>query len=258
MYNYDDYEANLPIDKASYKVLYNDYFHDSLITAINISPEKHYLEIQVQCRRECEAEAHDPCKDILNEKYGYILIFFGVSFLEISTTVQWCEYINGRFKAIPKGKYYYRIQTADGYIDIGYRSFKLRKRIGRVSYKGITEFDAWMERSWLSSEDQIASILKKIADNGYTEEHEFDLYLDLQRLYASKVMGIAPYLRRIVTSGWDSESAVPYAAWLLVKFGDSSDIPLLRRLLGQSNSPAVRKNLSDAMEALDTVRLSTT
>ena len=26
MYNYDDYEANLPIDKASYKVLYNDYF----------------------------------------------------------------------------------------------------------------------------------------------------------------------------------------------------------------------------------------
>lgn len=68
MYNYDDYEANLPIDKASYKVLYNDYFHDSFITAINISPEKHYLEIQVQCRRECEAEAHDPCKDILNEK----------------------------------------------------------------------------------------------------------------------------------------------------------------------------------------------
>lgn len=258
MYNYYDHEANFPMDKASYKVLYNDYFHDSLITAIDISPEKHSLKMQVQCQRELEEDTGDPCKDIQNEKYGYTLIFSGVSYLEISTTLQGCEYINGRFKAIPKGKYYYRIQTADGYIDIGYRSFKLRKRVGRASYKGVAQFDPWMDKLRLAPAEQIAGILKRLADNSYTVEQDFDLYLDLERLYSSKAVGIAPYLRRIVASGWESEDAVPYAAWLLGKFGDSDDIPLLRQLQGQTNSPAVRKNLSDAIEALETARLSTT
>lgn len=256
MYNYNDYEANLPKDKASYKVLYNDYFHDSLITEIHISPKMHSLEIHIQCQRECEAESHNLPKDILNEKYGYILTFLGVSFLEVNTSLQGCEYINGRFKAIPKGKYYFRMQTADGYIDIGYRRFQLRKQIGRVSYIGITEFDPWMNRSQAVSEDQIAAILKKLADNQYTEEQEFDLFLDLQRLYTAKMTGIASYLRRIVASGWDSEDAVPYAAWLLGKFGSPCDIPLLRQLQGHADSPMIKKNLFDAMDALDTGRLS--
>lgn len=258
MYNYYDYEANLPNDKASYKVLYNDYFHDSLITSINICPEKHSLEMQVQCQRECEEETGDPRKDILNEKYGYTITFSGVSYLEINTTLQWCEFINGRFKAIPKGKYYYRIQTADGYMDIGYCSFTLRKRIGRVSYKGIAQFDPWMDKLWLTPEERIMSILKRLDDNGYTEEQEFDLFLDLQRLYSSKTAGIAPQLRRIAASGWESEDAVPYAAWLLGKFGDPDDIPLLCQLQGRANCPAVKKNLSDAIEALDNRRLITT
>ena len=256
MYNYYDYEANFPVDKASYKVLYNDYFHDSPISSISISPEKHSLEMQVQCQREFEEDTGDPCKDIQNEKYGYTLIFSGVSYLEINTTLQSCEFINGRFKAIPKGKYYYRIHTTDGYLDIGYRNFTLRKRVGRVSYKGVAQFAPWMDKLWLAPEEKIAGILKRLADNGYTAEQDFDLYLDLERLYSSKAVGIAPYLRRIVTSGWESENAVPFAAWLLGKLGDSDDIPLLRQLQGRANRPAVRKNLSDAIEALENRRLS--
>ena len=258
MYNYYDYEANLPVDKASYKGLYNDYFHDSPITSMNIWPEKHSLEMQIQCRRECEEETGDPYKDVLDEKYGYALTFSGVSYLEINTTLQGCEFINGRFKAIPKGKYYYRIQTTDGYMDIGYRSFMLRKRIGRLSYKGIVQFDPWMDKLWLTPEEKIISILKRLADHGYTEEQEFDLYLDLQRLYSSKASGIAPYLRRIAASGWESEDAAPFAAWLLGKFGDSDDIPLLCQLQGRANCTMVKKNLSDAIEALSNRRFVTT
>ena len=143
-------------------------------------------------------------------------------------------------------------------MDIGYRNFTLRKRVGRVSYKGVAQLDPWMDKLWLAPEEQIAGILKRLADNSYTAEQDFDLYLDLELLYSSKAVGIAPYLRRIVTSGWESENAVPFAAWLLGKFGDSDDIPLLRQLQGQANNPAVRRNLSDAIEALDTARLSTT
>lgn len=252
MYNYEDYEANLPMDKASYKVLYNDYFHDSPITKIHISPDMHSLEMHVQCRREYEEDFKDSCRSVLNEKYEYILTFLGVSFLEVNTTLQYCEYVNGRFKAIPKGKYYFRIQTRDGYIDIGYRSFKLRKQIGRVSYKGVTECDPWMNRSRLVSEDQVIDILHRLDDNTYTEEQEFDLFLDLQRLYVSKNTEIAPYLRRIINLGWDSEDAVPYAAWLLGKFGSHFDIPLLRQLWGSADDPMIRKNISDAIAALGT------
>lgn len=254
MYNYYDREANLPVDKASCKVLYNDYFHDSPITAIHVSPEAHSLEMQIQCLRECEAENGDPRRNIRNERYGYTLTFFGVSHLEIHTALQQCAYINGRFKAIPKGKYYFRIQTDDGYIDIGYRSFKLRKRIGRVSYKGITGLEPWMETSWMAPEEQIAGILERIAGDGYSEEQDFSLFLDLQRLYASHTAGIAPYLRRIAALEWESGDAVPFAAWLLGKFGNSDDLPLLRRLQGAASCPMVRKNISDAMEALDNCR----
>ena len=257
MYNYFDYEANLPTDRASYKVLYHDYFHDSLITAVNISPQRHSLKMLIQCRRDWETDTQNLRKDILDEKYGYLLTFSGVSHLEIHTSLEWCDYINGRFKAIPKGTYYFRIQTADGYMDIGYHGFRLRKRVGRVSYKGIPDPEPWRATSLPITEAPIAGIWKLLAEHGYTGEDEFALYLDLERLYASKAEGLAPYLRRIAASGWQSEDAVPFAAWLLGKFGDSGDIPLLRQLWGQATHPMIRKNLSDAIEALSQAAVKT-
>lgn len=83
MHNYNDHEANYPTDKASVKVLYNDYFHDSLITSLNIIPEKHALEMRLQCSRECEEENGGAREDIYNQKYGYVLTFFGVAAREI-------------------------------------------------------------------------------------------------------------------------------------------------------------------------------
>ena len=67
---------------------------------------------------------------------------------------------------------------------------------------------------------------------------DFSLFLDLQRLYASH-------------TAWND---VPFAAWLLGKFGNSDDLLLLRRLRGGGSCPMVRKNISEAMEALDSCR----
>lgn len=250
MHNYNDHEANYPTDKASVKVLYNDYFHDSRITSLNIIPEKHALEMRLQCSRECEEENGGAREDIYNQKYGYVLTFFGVTYLDIQTTLDWPEYINGRFKAIAKGKYYFRIQTADGYIDVGYRSFKLRKNIGRVSYKGISGFDPWIKKAWQVSDEMLNAILTRLADDGYSEEDDFDLYLDLERLYASGRTDIAKYLRRYASSSWEVDVAVPFSAWLLGKFGSPDDIPLLRQVSDRTDDPLIKRNILDAIETL--------
>ena len=249
MYNYIDHEANYPTDKASYKVLYNDYFHDSLITSISILPEKHTVEMHIQCSRECEEETGDWRKDIYNRKYGYVLTFSGVTYLDIKTEMSCPDYLNGRFKAIPKGKYYFRIQTPDGNIDIGYRNFKLRKLDGRVSYKGITEFDRWMDRA-SATEDKIDRIIQRLQDDGYSEEEDFDLYLDLERLYASKTSGIADYLRRYAAKEWEMDDALPYAGWLLGKYGSADDIPIIQQLLHRTDNSLIRQNLLDAIDTL--------
>lgn len=255
MYNFTDHEANLPSDKASYKVLYNDYFHDSPITSVCFNPIKHIFEIHLQCSRECEEETGNWRKNIYNEKYGYVLTFSGVTYLDIKTDLQCPDYINGRFKNIPKGKYYFRIQIADGQIDIAYRSFKLRKLVGRVSYCGITEFDPWLDRAHIVSQDQIDAIMQRLEDDGYTEDKEFELFLDLERLYASKVPGLASYLRRCIALPWDigQNEAIPYAAWLLGKYGNADDIPLISQLMKKTNDYRILQNLHDAISALSDV-----
>lgn len=249
MYNYVDHEAACPTDKASYKVLYNDYFHDSLITSISMQPEKHSVEMHIQCSRECEEETGDWRKDIYNRKYSYVLTFSGVTYLDIKTEMSGAEYLNGRFKAIAKGKYYFRIQTVDGYIDIGYRNFKLRKPDGRVSYRGITEFDRWMDRT-SATEDEICHIINRLQNDGYGEEEDFDLYLDLERLYDSKTSRIADYLRKYAVKEWEMDAALPYAGWLLGKYGSADDIPIIQQLLNRTDNSLIRQNLLDAIDAL--------
>lgn len=250
MYNYYDYEASFPTDKASYKVLYNDYFHDSLITAVEFKPEKHTVQLHIQCSRECEWETGDWRRDILDEKYGYVLTFGGVSYFDMKTQMDCPEYLNGRFKAIPKGKYYFRIQTADGYIDIGYSRFRLRKTVGRVSYRGITEADLRMGSAKPASQEEISRILERLRSDDYTEEQDFDLYMDLEYLYACKVPGLGPFLRRYVKSQWPLEDAVPFAAWLLGRYGNADDIPLILQLIPRTDHPGIRQNLMDAVEAM--------
>lgn len=259
MLNYYDREANFPTDKASHKVLYSDYFHDSLITSVNILPEKHSVELHIQCSRECEWETGDWRKDIYDEKYGYVLTFSGVTHLNIHTDLSRSEYINGNFKAIPKGKYYFRIQTDDGYIDIGYHSFKLRRSVGRVSYRGIDTADLGKNRDMVVSEDRITAIIQRMKDDGYSEEDDLDLLFDLERLYMSGASDIAGYLRAYVSSQRESEDAVPYAAWLLGKYGNADDVPLILNVMNRAYEPLprqilIRQNLTDAIEALSRVR----
>ena len=86
---------------------------------------------------------------------------------------------------------------------------------------------------------------------------DFSLFLDLQRLYASHTAWVAPYLRHIAASEWESGNDVLFAAWLLGKFGNSDDLLLLRRLRGGGSCPMGRKNISEAMEALDSCRPAT-
>lgn len=245
MYNYDDFEANVPTDKASVKVLLNDYFHNSPITAIHILPEVHALELQLQCCREWEADSSRA--ELSDEKYTYILTFGSLHTCDIRTRMKHPIFISGRFKAIPRGKYYYRIATADGFIDIGYRSFSLRKASGRVSYRRLP---APVQAPAAISAEEAAWIRARIRAEVYLEEEDADLLRDLERLYASGRID-AENLRHCLCVPWHSVCAKPYAAWLLGKFGGREDLPRLWQYLSECSDPAIRRNLQDAIDTIE-------
>ena len=54
MYNYYDFEAEFPLEKATQKFLVSDYFHDSRIQDIKMDHRKHELIIRLQCCRDWE------------------------------------------------------------------------------------------------------------------------------------------------------------------------------------------------------------
>ena len=171
MHNYYDRDAPLPADRASYKYLYNDYFHDSIITGLCVNSARRELELSLQCSRECEEEQGNR-DNILEEKYGYRLYFSGLHHFGGSSALQWTEYLNGRFKAIrgAKGNFYFRIQTADGYMDIGYDRFRIRKVRGRVSYRGIDEISPWIDKACAARPEEAAAIRKLMDEYGLSQE----------------------------------------------------------------------------------------
>lgn len=249
MHNYYDRDAPLPADKASYKFLYNDYFHDSIITGLCVNSARRELELSLQCSRECEEEQGNR-DNILEEKYGYRLYFSGLHHFGGSSALQWTEYLNGRFKAIrgAKGNFYFRIQTADGYMDIGYDRFRIRKVRGRVSYRGIDEISPWIDKAYAARPEEAAAIRKRLEDMAYAGKEDFDPNFDLERLYHAGAEALAPLLRQLVKAPWVPRETKVYAAWLLGKYGSAEDIPLILGQLQDCGDAMIQRNLLDAAE----------
>ena len=263
MYNYYDFEAEFPLEKATQKFLVSDYFHDSRIQDIKMDHRKHELIIRLQCCRDWETANMGSLDEV---QYTYFLRFSGVYGFRAVTELQTSEYINGRFKQTAwlneqqqrtkRKLYQFRIGLSDGYIDLIFCSFTIRKAVGRVFYRDVDELGAFYKEWYRQSPEQIREIMNEL------QADASDLMSDmkLEFLYANEVKDLRALCQNIIT-GEASPDAKVYAAWLLGKRGAKEDLQLIwdvyrteaERIeyeFGSDDSMKYR-NLLDAIENLN-------
>lgn len=265
MYNYYDFEAEHPRDKAAYKFLLSDYFHDGEIRCVNYDNKKRKLEICI--RRSCEAEKTKTGNRDDTERI-YLLAFSGVAGYRAFTSgdIQPTEFINGRFKKTAwlderqeeteQKLYQFRIGLSDGYIDILFTGFSIRKMNGRISYRDIDEYKTDFRERYSKNPEEIEEIRNKLQSK--SESLNWDIYLE--NLYACNAGDIAAQCRMIIKKNAPSDCKI-YAAWLLGKFGTQEDSKSIWKIYREeserneydfgSDDPMKYRNLIDAAENLN-------
>ena len=260
MNNYYDFEAEFPLEKAVQKFLVSDYFHDSEIRSAELNSTRRELVIRLQCRRDWESAGEGAFEDA---RYTYILRFSCVhgfrSVTEQPFDKTWLDetaWLRERQKQTKRKLYQFRIGLADGFLDILFGRFSVRKETGRISYADIKELGAfykdWYKRS-PEQLDKIREALKSISPDSV------DVDLNLEFLYANKAPDLPQQCRRVLT-GTVSPAAKAYAAWLLGKCGTPGDLSLIREAFLtekaeksvdlSSEDPMKYRNYVDAAEQL--------
>ena len=244
IHNYE-HEIPCPPNKGVNTFLWYDYFHDSHLQNIEFNHMKKTVTLMYECSREIDEKwkklkGDEPYKRQYIESHAdefiYYLTFKHVAYFQVDRLPCANDYINGRFKdsallhyinAEEKGPcYHFRIQCDDGYIDIIFRDFMIRKEQGRVRY--LNTANSVMTCGSLNdpaSDETIAELVKQ-AETG----EDFERFLAMSKLWQLKYSEIIQLARRNITLSDDYEDSVPYSAYLLGKVGDESDLPLLQRL----------------------------
>lgn len=269
-----NYEHEIPLveDIGMRKFLWSDYFHDSVISDISFeNPSKKAawrsdtVSLTLFCERDCEracqalsekARPDDWREFLTSGKFTYVLTFSGVKHFEIKTDFGAMEYLNGRFKdsrlvrelnAGSKTPYYhFRIQITWGYIDLVFRRLKIRKTNGRVNYstKGYC-FAGTSSHGTVQESERLQPVFP------IGEADDFDCFFTMQKLSADGNPALAAYARECLKSDLPIEDAKPYAAYLLGKLGNKSDLDLVREIFFQTDDELIKRHILDAIEALE-------
>lgn len=255
------------------KFLWCDYFHDSIISDISFSsalekarPHKDCVTLTIHCRRDWEKAYTPPLANarpdngwafLTNGDFTYFLLFCGVEYFEIVNEFSSIEYLNGRFKntqAVREwnvgGKrlyYHFRIQILGGYMDIIFNGFKIKKAIGRVNYSAKEYlFDRVFPREAAEtcpSQQPVFPVDTAVDD--------FDCFIEMQKLFRENSPALAAYARQCLKSALPIKDAKPYAAYVLGKVGEKSDLDLVREIYFQAKSKLQKRHILDAIESLE-------
>ena len=152
MNNYE-HEIACPDNKGLRNYLWYDYFHDSKIDNISFDHRKGLVMLTLECSREMgdvwnklkgDNDTRRAYIDKNIDSFAYILTFKGTKYFHSERLIMVNDYINGRFKDTAllrkltaenkKPLYHFRIQIDDGYMDIIFSDFIIRKKAGRVAY----------------------------------------------------------------------------------------------------------------------------
>lgn len=235
MNNYN-HETPCPYNKGIRKYLWYDYFHDSKVYNVFFDHTKGIVELTLECIRDidevwkklkCDRETRSNYIDKNMDDFTYVLTFKGTQYFHTERLVMVNDYLNGRFKDTAllkklsaeskKPLYHFRIQIDDGYMDIIFSDFKIRKKSGRVNL-AVDDIRAESGIS-LSNDD------KKEALDG----DDFQRFLAMSKLYRANYPDLLEIARANLHFDKDGDSCL-YAAYLLGKLGDISDIPKIMEL----------------------------
>ncbi len=253
------HETDMPSDKAMIKFLWQNYFHDSYITAITFEGKD--IIITLQSDRDCqEAYEKNPAtctwdhrNEHKSEKYTYHLIFKNVDyytqendnsyFIYSSGIFKQCIYLDGYFKDTHFRKmlskernyhlYHFIISTTSGYIDILFKKFNIRKKQGHVNYshevypaKTKKMMEALFSREKIKP-NEIDIVHNEIECFNLSEDVDLDdtsMIDKLQVLHFLEDKDILKYLRLVINLYPNFECTSVFVAYLLGFYGDKSDI----------------------------------
>lgn len=240
MHNYE-HEIECPEDRAIRKFLWCDYFSDSDIIKVEwegrgrdcivMTLVSDRDERAIWHRFHGEYDQWHAYVDGNPDQFTYVLKFKHAYYLERRQSGGWrSDFLNARFKdtAILKkiGRtakrklYHLRIHTSDGFIDLIFGGFEIRKLVGRMSYS----MNMIMEPERLNEFDKEMTL-----ERAYTSlpEDDFERFLLLERMYEAGHPSLLEAARDCMRSNDPCEDAKPYAAYLLGKIGSREDIPAM-------------------------------
>ena len=261
MHNYY-HEIPLPVDKAIRKFLWVSYFHDGLIRQILPGQPKPYdLTLQIY-------SGHDG--------YTYHLRFHNAVHFEcsvppygwhvgidISSTTFKDSALLHRLQA-EEGKplYHLRFSHWDGYTDVIFERFTIRREGGRVNYKSEVPMEAigWQHCRYTPEGAYLADIdpfEEDFADLPVDDEEDRLFMIDnilWARLYHLEQRGMVDELvkqaRFIIAEHPRCENAPVYAAFLLGKHGSRADIHALTKQFLLEQNLLKKRVILDAMELI--------
>ena len=255
------HDIPLPDDPAIQKFLWISYFHDAVIQEI-LPGKPTYKDLTL---RVCS----------VHDGFTYQLRFHGVEHfsyskdhyfwhtgIDIASTVFKDTALLHRLeKEAEKSLYHLRFSFWDGYMDVIFAKFTIRREGGRVSYK--PEFDPavmnWAAYRyapngyWLKHDPFLADITHPEGEDDFERQEWIDdiLWARLYHLHqAGNVQSMVTQSRAYLTNGLTYDHAELYAAYLLGKHGDQSDLPALTRHFLHAETAIRKRVFLDAMELI--------
>lgn len=255
------HEIPLPEDKAIRKFLWVNFFHDALIQQILPGQPKPYdLTLQIY-------SGHDG--------HTYLLRFHNAVHYECSAPMPWHagqDISSTVFKdtallhrlQVKEGKplYHLRFSHWDGYTDVIFERFTIRREGGRVNYKSEVppEDIGWQHCRYTPNgaylpgynpfEEDFASLP---ADNEEDRLFMIDNIL-WARLYHLEQQNAPEALltqaRHTLAEYHHCETAPLYAAFLLGKHGNSADLSGLTKQYFSAENLLIKRVIMDAMELI--------
>lgn len=242
MWNFE-HEIPCPDNRAIQCYLWYDWFHDSAIKRFDFQEAD--LIVTVQCCRDMDAFfdrhkswPHERCREYIHshlEEFTYHLRFTRLAYFrtDFAHELNNNDYINGRFKQSallrrlqaqnPKARYHLRIQTANGYMDIVFQDFQIRKGHGRVRYYPVDFHNVGL---------YTAAPLKYVfAETEETADDDFDRFQEILCMQKEADPRLLEVLRRHAALDMRYEDSCILSLYLLGKYGDTVDLPLLMRKL---------------------------
>lgn len=268
MSNYE-HEIICPDNKGIRNYLWYDYFHDSKINNIFFDHTKGFALLTLECRNDInEAErnikgGYDTdlnCVEKNLDNHTYLLTFKGTKYFHTERLIMVNDYLRGRFKDTAllkklsseskKSLYHFRIQLDDGYIDIIFSDFTIRKKSGRLKYPNKNVICQTCET--LNKNEKMVAL-----DGG-----DYERFLAMQKLFKANDSDLLEIARHNFQFDSEYGESYLYSAYLLGKLGGISDIPKLLDLflsideIFASNSICrcgaliVKRNILDAIELI--------